>query len=218
MRNLAKGLPAEWIHPACEQQLRHPLGKKRMAAGFLTLKKTSLVPKQQAMFLGMLVDFFSAASRSAYLVKLACRNYLYRAMTGRKGWNDAPSSDAAEFRDLLSHVDEALVMQNGEMFLKRPGGVVFVGDDGGVSGFMQLWRGLVIPLGMMAFVNKPFGALEQVLQKVAHEWVDCVLTALAWPMTWVSLLAELPVVKAVTLSRKAGSGREACKGGPSRHA
>lgn len=88
----------------------------------------------------------------------------------------------------------------------------------GVSGFMQLWRGLVIPLGMMAFVNKPFGALEQVLQKVAHEWVDCVLTALAWPMTWVSLLAELPVVKAVTLSRKAGSGREACKGGPSRHA
>mmetsp|Transcript_40048 Transcript_40048/g.101388 ORF Transcript_40048/g.101388 Transcript_40048/m.101388 type:complete len:144 (+) Transcript_40048:183-614(+) len=32
MRNLAKGLPAEWIHPACEQQLRHPLGKKRMAA------------------------------------------------------------------------------------------------------------------------------------------------------------------------------------------
>eukprot|EP00873_Tetraselmis_striata_P021799 jgi/Tetstr1/442063/TSEL_030242.t1 len=394
---------------------------------FLTLKKTSLVPEQQVVFLGLLVDFLlgrfvipeakvamiqaqlSAAAAQAEtvlrderalaslagrlisvrlampLAPLLCRN-LYWAMTGRLGWNDALGSDAGEFRDLLSHVGEALVKHNGNRFWKRPGGVVFVGDAGdygggggmltgeleapvrisyspeqlaavavhafhstareiymimasvgvilhrltaaqvvaagkltyltdsqaayygvmsmraktaeqmqwtrqiwylcaehdldfrvvwaprytnplvyadymskvhdnsqwaitdasytealhrlgvsaahvvldpfadetnaraalfyslvlcpgtaGVNGFMQRWRGLVPP-GMLAFVNGPFGALDQVLQKVAHERVDCVLIVPAWPKTWVSLLADLPVAQAVTLSRRAGPG------------
>ena len=50
------------------------------------------------------------------------------------------------------------------------------------------------------FVNGPFKQMGEILRKILWEQADCVLIALGWPKTWVSMLRALPIARTVKVT------------------